>query len=107
MIPIEIAESSLCMTTFEEQNNSKTHQAELDLVQEERELAIIREEDVKLGIARKYEKHVKPRNFKEGDLVLQKIELRRNPIEEDKLAPNWEGPYKITKVIKKKRIENR
>ncbi|WOK98040.1 Pol polyprotein [Canna indica] len=77
MIPVEIAESNFRRTTFEEQSNLKTCQSELDLNKEERELARIREEPMKLIKAQKYDKHVKLRSFIEGDLVLQKIKLQK------------------------------
>ncbi|MCI69896.1 hypothetical protein A2U01_0091159, partial [Trifolium medium] len=41
---------------------------------------------------RKYDSKVIPREFKEGDLVL------KSPMGRDKggkLAPNWEGPFRI------------
>ncbi|WOL01315.1 Pol polyprotein [Canna indica] len=66
MIPVEIAEPNLRRTTFEEQNNSKTEQAELDLIEEERELSKIKEEAMKLKTVQKYDKHIKLRNFEEG-----------------------------------------
>ena len=49
-------------------------------------------------IARAYNKKVRPRHFKEGDLVLKKI----FPFQEEaqgKFAPNWEGPYIIKKAL--------
>ncbi|WOK97974.1 hypothetical protein Cni_G06682 [Canna indica] len=94
-------EPSLRRTTFEEQNNSKIRQAELDLIKAERELSKIREEAMKLKLAREYDKHVRSRNFKEGDLVFRKIELRRKPTGEGKLVANWEGTYKVIKDIRK------
>jgi hypothetical protein len=46
-------------------------------------------------VAKYFNRNVKPRSFKVGDLVLRKVTLAtRDPVE-GKLAPNWEGPYKV------------
>lgn len=47
---------------------------------------------------RAYDKKVKPRIFRKGDLVMKKIV----PFKEDPLGkfwPNYEGPYVLTKVL--------
>ena len=46
-------------------------------------------------------KNISPRAFKEGDLILKKLELHGNPVSEGKLAPNWEDPFRVTKHIEK------
>ncbi|WOL01579.1 hypothetical protein Cni_G10296 [Canna indica] len=93
MIPVEIAEPSLCRITFEEQGNAEARVAELDLIEEEQELTKIREEAMKLNIVQKYDKRVRPINFTEGDLILRKIEPQRKSAGEGKLTPKWEGAY--------------
>jgi hypothetical protein len=46
-------------------------------------------------MAKYFNRKVNPRSFKVGDLVLRKVTLAtRDPVE-GKLAPNWEGPYKV------------
>ena len=47
---------------------------------------------------RAHDKKVRPREFREGDLVLKMI----LPIEKDsrgKWMPNWKGPYVVTKAF--------
>ena len=39
------------------------------------------------------------RNFKIGDWVLCRVFQNTKEVGADKLGPNWEGPYKITKLI--------
>jgi hypothetical protein len=46
-------------------------------------------------MARYFNRKVKPRNFKVGDLVLRKVTLATKDSTEGKLAPSWEGPYKV------------
>ena len=68
---------------------------ELDLVEEDREKARIKNEAIKQQMARKYNKKVSPQEFEEGELVLRKVELQRKPQGEGKLAPNWERPCQV------------
>ena len=42
---------------------------------------------------------VKKRSFSEGDMVMRKTEIIKGDASIKKLGANWEGPYKITKVI--------
>ena len=49
-------------------------------------------------MARAYNKKVKSRVFRAGDLVLKRI----LPIQEEakgKFAPNWQGPFVVHKVL--------
>ncbi|WOL13627.1 Transposon Ty3-I Gag-Pol polyprotein [Canna indica] len=66
MILIEIAEPSLRRATFDEQGNSETRLVVLDLVEEERELARVREEAMKLRIAKKYKHACQVAEFQRG-----------------------------------------
>ena len=43
-----------------------------------------------------FDKKVKPREFREGDLVLRKI-MSFNADSRDKWTPNFEGPYVVKK----------
>ena len=45
-------------------------------------------------VARYYNAKVRPKLFRPGDLVLRKAEVSK-PLDQGKLAPNWEGPYKV------------
>ena len=46
-------------------------------------------------VSRYFNRKVKPRSFKVGDLVLRKVTLATRDPAEGKLASNWEGPYKV------------
>ncbi|GKV17032.1 hypothetical protein SLEP1_g27588 [Rubroshorea leprosula] len=63
-----------------------------------REEARLRTLVYKQKIANFYNKRVRPRTFKVGDLVLKKAGLTGFETRFGKLAPNWEGPYTITEV---------
>ena len=49
-------------------------------------------------IARAYNKKVRPRHFKEGNLVPKKIFYFQEEVQ-GKFAPNWEGPFIIKKAL--------
>jgi hypothetical protein len=46
--------------------------------------------------ARYFNQKVQHRSFKVGDWVLQKLTIATKDSAEGKLAPSWEGPYRVT-----------
>ncbi|RDX75650.1 Tf2-9, partial [Mucuna pruriens] len=87
VIPVEIGEPSPRTTLFEPTANEDELRANLDLLQETREIAHIKEYAVK---TRGY------RDFEERDLVLRKETLGA---EKNKLTPKWEGPFRISEKV--------
>jgi hypothetical protein len=67
----------------------------LDLLQERRDYAQITLSAYQERMAKYFNRKVNPRSFKVGDLVLRKVTLATRDPFEGKLAPNWEGPYKV------------
>ncbi|RDY04866.1 Tf2-11, partial [Mucuna pruriens] len=96
MIPVEIGEPSPRTALFEPSRNEEELRANLDLIQEARELAHIKEYAIKARAARRYNKKVIPRKFKTGDLVLKKVTMTAN---KNKLTPLWEGPFRVIDEI--------
>ncbi|GAU50709.1 hypothetical protein TSUD_301140 [Trifolium subterraneum] len=93
IIPVEIGEpSSRIEYPYEEDINDELLRDELDLVEELRTGASLREATLKQKIAARHDKRVIEREFEVGSLV-----LRRNQKDsrEGKLAANWEGPYRV------------
>lgn len=43
---------------------------------------------------------MKPRQFREDDLVLRKIEATGKIVEKGKLGKNWDGPFIVSRVIR-------
>ena len=99
VIPIELSEPSLRIITMAEESNENARRVELDLAEEDRKKAKIKEEAIKQQMASKYSREVHLQEFEEGDLDLRKVELFRKSQEEGKLAPNWEGPYWVIRKI--------
>nr|XP_025703181.1 uncharacterized protein LOC112803948 [Arachis hypogaea] len=99
LIPVEVGIPTLRDELYDEQQNEDRRNAELDLTEEEREIAAIRQRAKKQLAEIKHNKRVHPRTFTTGDLVLRRTEEARRPPTHGKLAANWEGPFRITKVL--------
>ncbi|XP_076890567.1 uncharacterized protein LOC143541697 [Bidens hawaiensis] len=72
----------------------------LDLLEERRELALIREHNYKRQLQKYYNLQVQTCEFDAGDFVFRNNEASgQEPL--GKLSPTWEGPYKIKQVLSK------
>jgi hypothetical protein len=92
MIPVQINPPRWRRETVIAKVNEEALQENLDLLEDVRENAHFREFAMKQRVSHKYNTKVIPRSFREGDLVLKR------PMGRDKggkLAPNWEGPFRI------------
>ncbi|GKV39513.1 hypothetical protein SLEP1_g47271 [Rubroshorea leprosula] len=98
VIPVEIGVPSLRISHFEPAHNERLLRENLDFLDEVREQSRLRTLAYKQRIANLYNKRVRPRNFRVGDLVLRKVGLTGFKTRYGKLAPNWEGPYIVTEV---------
>ncbi|GKV11566.1 hypothetical protein SLEP1_g22814 [Rubroshorea leprosula] len=98
VIPVEIGVPSFRVTHFDEGRNGQLLRENLDLLAEVREEARLRTLVYKQKLANFYNKQVRPRTFKVGDLVLRKAGLTGFETRFGKLAPNWEGPYAVAEV---------
>lgn len=50
---------------------------------------------------RYHKTQVRLRCFQKGDLVLQKVSIAMHVPGDGKLGPNWEGPYRVTRIARK------
>ncbi|RDY13460.1 Tf2-8, partial [Mucuna pruriens] len=96
VIPVEIGEPSAQTALFEPGKNEVELRANLDMLQEIREAAQIREYTVKTRVARRYDKKVVPRRFNPQDLVLRKITQKAKS---NKLTPSSEGPFRVIEEV--------
>ncbi|XP_057719329.1 uncharacterized protein LOC130933727 [Arachis stenosperma] len=96
VIPVEIGEPSprLLLKGVEET-------VEKDLIEEAREMAHLTETALKQRVALRYNTKVLKREFGANDLVLRRNDIGLPTPGEGKLAANWEGPYRIKKVMGK------
>ncbi|KAK8942380.1 hypothetical protein KSP39_PZI009177 [Platanthera zijinensis] len=71
------------------------------MVDELRDVAAIRQEEIKRRMTKYFDKHIRIKQFAEGELVLKKVDAAGRSAPVGKLNPNWEGPY-IAKEPKEK-----
>ena len=97
IIPTEIGMPTI-RTDVPEQGNADLMVKDIDTLDELRELAAIRITSFQFRLANSYNKRVKPRMFKPGNLVLRKVFENIANSNAGKFQPNWEGPYLVTRA---------
>jgi hypothetical protein len=101
VMPLEVEIPSLRVlmeSELEEAKWAEIRYEQLNMISEKRLAAICHHQLYQNRIARAYDRKVRPREFKEGDLVLRKILLLPSE-NHSKWAPNYEGPYVVKKAF--------
>ncbi|XP_072060182.1 uncharacterized protein [Arachis hypogaea] len=80
-------------------NQDEARRSELDIIEEIRDIATLRQRAAQHALDCQYNKMVKSRSFGKGDLILRKTDTARKPPSHGKLAANWDGPYRIAEVL--------
>ncbi|GJY48465.1 reverse transcriptase domain-containing protein [Tanacetum coccineum] len=102
MIKSSNGDTPFSLTTAEVnlEENKEALEINLDLLEERREQAAIREAKSKAKMERYYNSKVRSVSFKPGDLVYRNNEASR--VEDTgKLGPKWEGSYEVTEALGK------
>ncbi|GJR47231.1 reverse transcriptase domain-containing protein [Tanacetum coccineum] len=86
--------------------NNEALEINLDLLEERREQAAIREAKSKAKMERYYNSKVQSTSFKIGDLVYHNNEASRTK-DTRKLGPKWEGPYEVMEALGKGAYKSR
>ena len=68
----------------------------VDLLEEARLVALHRSAIYQQGLRRYHRRRVRPRSFREGDLVLRLIQRTAG---QHKLSAPWEGPFVISRAL--------
>ena len=98
VIPLEIGFPTLRTSSFISSNNDGLLGKSLDLIEEQRENAMVQLAYYQHKFKQGYDANMKLRSLAPGDLVLRKVlDTTKNPAW-GKLRPNWEGPYRITSM---------
>ncbi|XP_077225201.1 uncharacterized protein LOC143858434 [Tasmannia lanceolata] len=99
IIPVEIGIPSPLIEAYDEQVNPELLRNSLDLVEERREKARIKNTSYQQRVVGYYNSRMKERVLRVGDLVLRRAEVSdlRNSV---KLAPTWEGPYRVARILR-------
>ncbi|KAI5406163.1 hypothetical protein KIW84_052778 [Lathyrus oleraceus] len=71
---------------------------QLNLIEEKRLTAMCHGQLYQQRMKKSFDKKVKPRVFREGDLVLKKV-LSFTPDSRGKWTPNYEGPYVVKRAF--------
>ncbi|VFR02030.1 unnamed protein product [Cuscuta campestris] len=98
-LPIEAKIITFREKVYEEKGNEENHLAELNLLEERR--MIVEAKMIKYQQAAKayHDNKVGPRYFQVGDEVLRRREASK-PGDGGKLAKKWEGPYRVTTILR-------
>ena len=95
IVPTEIGMPML-RTDLPEQSNTKTMIKYLDTSDELCEAVAVWIASYHNRLANRYNRHVKPRVFNLGDLVLRKVLENTVDLLAEKFQPKWDGPYIVT-----------
>ncbi|GJX66850.1 reverse transcriptase domain-containing protein [Tanacetum coccineum] len=100
VIPVEIGMPTLRTAKVDLVQNDEALEINLDLLEERREQAAIREAKSKAKMEKYYNSKVRSTSFKTGDLVYRNEDASCAK-DTGKLGPKWEGPYKVTEALGK------
>ena len=95
IIPVKVGVTSTRRAAFNEEGNEDKLRINLDCLDEVREMASSRMEKYRQKMAEYYNKRVKLRRLEVGDLVLRKVSTATKDLNQGKLGPTWEGPYRV------------
>ncbi|XP_064979374.1 uncharacterized protein LOC135620371 [Musa acuminata AAA Group] len=100
VLPPEVAIATLRTEDFDERASDEGLRANLDMLEERRAEAHLKALSYKKAVARVYNRKIRPRPIKLSDLVLRKTEVNDLTRAKGKLAPKWEGPYRVVEVVR-------
>ncbi|VFQ71079.1 unnamed protein product [Cuscuta campestris] len=98
-LPIEAKIMTFREKVYEEKGNEEDHLAELNLLEERRMVAEAKIMEYQQAAKAYHDNKVGPRYFQVGDEVLRRREASK-PGEGGKLAKKWEGPYRVTAILR-------
>ncbi|XP_015966622.1 uncharacterized protein LOC107490362 [Arachis duranensis] len=101
LIPVEVSVPTLRTEFYDQSNNLQARTAELDIVEEERDISAIKQRARKQYLERRHNRKVVHRSFNNGDLVLRRTEEAQKSPAHGKLAANWEGPFRVLQNLGK------
>jgi hypothetical protein len=96
VLPSDMMFDSPRIQAYVEEDAEDARQDGLDLLDEERDVAIARSAIYQQNLRRYHSRRVRQRSFRVGDLVLRLIQDRKGL---HKLSPPWEGPFVVSKVL--------
>ncbi|GJT89562.1 hypothetical protein Tco_1078407 [Tanacetum coccineum] len=79
-------------------HNNEELRLNLDLLEERRECATIREAKAKLKMKKYYNARIRGVTFRPGDFVYRSNDAS-HAVDGGKLGQKWEGPYEVTEAL--------
>ncbi|KAD5317941.1 hypothetical protein E3N88_17887 [Mikania micrantha] len=95
VLPTEMVVPTARSSSQNLESNKEVLSKDLDTIDELRDIARIRMATYQQKIAESYNKNIRIRRFQVGDLILRKAFQNTTNLADEKLAPNWGGPYRI------------
>ncbi|XP_034225527.1 uncharacterized protein LOC117635292 [Prunus dulcis] len=100
VVPVEIGKPSYQTKNFAPKPNEEAISLSLDLLEEHRAHANLRNEAYKQRVSRYCDSRVRHRSFRIEDWVMRKVSLATKDATEGTLGPSWEGPYEIISILR-------
>ncbi|XP_064941125.1 uncharacterized protein LOC135594645 [Musa acuminata AAA Group] len=100
VLPPEMTIATLRTRSYEQEASNQGLRASLDVLEERRVDAHLKALSHQRAVARDYNRKVRPRPVRLGDLVLRRAEVSDPTRTRGKLAPKWEGPFRVTGVVR-------
>ena len=97
MLPSDLDHGAPRVKSFNRDQATEAQQDAVDLLEEAREMTIIRSTCYQQILHRYHERKIRGRILEVGDLILWRTQSTK---EKHKLSPPWEGPYTVTEVIR-------
>jgi hypothetical protein len=97
ILPTDLEYGSPRTRAYTDQSNQANREDSLDQLEEARDKALLHSARYQQSMRRYHARGVRSRDLQAGDLVLR---LRQDARGRHKLAPPWEGPSVIAKVLK-------
>ncbi|GJY77510.1 hypothetical protein Tco_0482626 [Tanacetum coccineum] len=98
VIPAEIEMPTYRTAVVDAVHNNEELRLNLDLLEERRECAAIREAKAKLKMTKYYNARVRGVTFRPGDFVYRSNDAS-HAVDGGKLGQKWEGPYEVTEAL--------
>ncbi|GKA86596.1 reverse transcriptase domain-containing protein [Tanacetum coccineum] len=99
VIPMEIGMPTYRTVIVDAVHNDEELRLNMDLLEERREHASIREAKAKLKMTKYYNARVRGVTFRPGDFVYRSNDAS-HAVDGGKLGPKWEGPYEIIEALR-------
>jgi hypothetical protein len=96
ILPTDVAFRAPCIQFYEEGEAEQTRRVDLDSLEEQRLVAVMRQARHNQQLQRYHDCNLKETSFNIGDLVLRCIQKTDGM---HKLSAPWEGPFIVTEVI--------